>query len=188
MTEELTEIIQKWHQGDNLAQDSLFHFAYMQLRVLAKRERIKVSNKYTDNNLLLGEEVYNTTSIIHEAYLKLEKSDVSYIRNRREFYSMTAKVMRQVMFEKARKIGAKKRLPPEEYPEHGDGGDMMSNNALDQALEQFSNRYPRQSEILQLKYFMGFDNKKISEILQYSQSLVEKDAKFAKSWMKINLN
>lgn len=187
MQRQLTEIIQSWHQGDDQAKQDLYQFAYLQLRTLAKKERAKVEAKYKNENLLINDEVFNTTSLIHDAYLKLEQADTSYIENRRQFYLMMSKVMRQVMFEAARKNGAQKRQQPTGSANDEHDEDCSHSRALLKTLESFSDKYPRQAEVVQLKYFMGFDNEKISHILQASQSLVEKDAKFAKAWLQVNL-
>lgn len=187
MQAQVTQIIQQWHQGDRLARESLYQFAYTQLHQLAKHERRKISTKHQDDNLIEHEEVFNTTSLIHEAYIKLEQLDKSYIQNRRQFYAMICKIMRQVMFESARKNNAKKRhLPTDVEPSKPAHNDDFNIDIIE-SLNRFNDKYPRQAEVLNLKYFMGFDNETISQVLQSSQSLVEKDAKFAKSWLTCNL-
>lgn len=187
MTEELTLIIEKWHHGDSCARDSLYQFAYFQLRQLARKERDKMAKKHGDNNLIIDEEIYNTTSLIHEAYLKLETTDASYITNRRQFYLMAGKIIRQIMFEAARKKSAQKRQAITEDSPLAINDEMIQNNIFFNALEHFTEKYNRQAEVIQLKYFMGMNNGDIAQIMQCSQSLVEKDTKFANSWIKSKL-
>lgn len=187
MNNELTLIIQRWHQGDATATAALYQFAYLQLRQIAQAERQKLNLKHGDDNLLLNEEVYNTTSLLHEAYLKLEAADLSYIASRRQFYLMASKVMRQIMFETARKSQTLKRQLPTESWEQTTSIALTDKTRLIEALEHFSEKYARQSEVLQLRYFMGLASSEISHILQCSESLVEKDVKFGKSWLKSNL-
>lgn len=187
MNNELTLIIQRWHQGDATATAALYQFAYLQLRHIAQAERQKLSFKHGDDNLLLNEEVYNTTSLLHEAYLKLEAADMSYIDNRRQFYLMASKVMRQIMYETARKSQALKRQSSVGYSDPFNSDDITDKTTFIEALEHFSEKYARQSEVLQLRYFMGMASSEISHILQCSESLVEKDVKFGKSWLKSNL-
>ncbi|POB67974.1 RNA polymerase subunit sigma, partial [Vibrio vulnificus] len=55
---------------------------------------------------------------------------------------------------------------------------------MDKALDNFSVRYPRQSNALKLKYLMGMKNQEISELLECSASLIEKDLKFSRSWLQ----
>ncbi|MDW2405651.1 ECF-type sigma factor, partial [Vibrio sp. 1262-1] len=43
---------------------------------------------------------------------------------------------------------------------------------------------PRQSSALKLKYLMGMKNQEISELLECSASLIEKDLKFSRSWLQ----
>ena len=181
MTDDLTHIIQCWHQGDASARDALYQFAYLQLRDIAQQERKKMDKKHGQENLLINEETYNTTSLIHEAYIKLEATDTSYINNRRQFYLMVSKIMRQVMFETARKQGAQKRQGSPDTEVLEDSNDLLHTSRL---LEVFAEKYQRQAEVVQLKYFMGMNNTDIAEVMQCSQSLIEKDAKFARSWIK----
>lgn len=56
--------------------------------------------------------------------------------------------------------------------------------AIDQAIENLTKEYPRQAETIQLRYFHGLKNKEIAELHQISESLVDKDLKFSKSWMQ----
>jgi len=58
---------------------------------------------------------------------------------------------------------------------------------IDQALDSFSLRYPRQSNAIKLKYLMGLKNDEISELLECSSSLIEKDLKFSKSWLQARM-
>ena len=57
---------------------------------------------------------------------------------------------------------------------------------LDKAIENLTKDYPRQAETIQLRYFHGLKNKEIAQLHQISESLVDKDLKFSKSWMRIH--
>ena len=55
--------------------------------------------------------------------------------------------------------------------------------ALDGALENFAQTYPRKSEVVELKFFGGLGAKEISEVLQVSEKTVLRDWNFAKLWL-----
>jgi RNA polymerase sigma factor (TIGR02999 family) len=66
--------------------------------------------------------------------------------------------------------------------------DLPTNNtvelvALDQALDNFAQSYPRKSEVVELKFFGGLEAKEISEVLQVSEKTVLRDWNFAKLWL-----
>jgi RNA polymerase sigma factor (TIGR02999 family) len=55
--------------------------------------------------------------------------------------------------------------------------------ALDGALDNFAQAYPRKSEVVELKFFGGLDTKEISEVLKVSEKTVLRDWNFAKLWL-----
>ncbi len=185
MTSELsiTNIIAQWQAGDKLAESQLYQFAYLQLRKIAQQERDRSAAKYGSDNQVLSDSVSSTTALIHDAYLKLSGSDFSDITNRRDFFLMAAKVMRQILIDNARSLQAQKRqqatIIPNAQPERFEELIIM-----DKALDHFSVRYPRQSNALKLKYLMGMKNQEISEMLECSASLIEKDLKFSRCWLQ----
>ncbi|WP_159657354.1 ECF-type sigma factor [Vibrio atypicus] len=179
----LTQIIHQWQSGDKQAEHHLYQFAYLQLRKIAQQERARSAKKYGEANQVLADSVNSTTALIHEAYLKMSKSDLSEVASQREFYLMAAKIMRQILIDNARSQQAQKRqllyLEPEQSEQR-----FEQLFILDRALDNFSDRYPRQSNALKLKYLMGLKNQEISQLLECSSSLIEKDLKFSRSWLQ----
>jgi DNA-directed RNA polymerase specialized sigma24 family protein len=55
--------------------------------------------------------------------------------------------------------------------------------ALDSALENFAQTYPRKSQVVELKFFGGLGAKEIAEVLQVSEKTVLRDWNFAKLWL-----
>lgn len=180
---ELTHIIQGWQQGEKQAEQQLYLFAYQKLRDIAHSERRRSAEKFGSENDVLMNSANNTTALIHEAYIKLSSSGLHLIENRRQFYLMAAKVMRQILIDNARAMQAQKRQPVEKFD---DDKSIYIDQLLsmEQALDSFSVRYPRQSNVIKLKYFMGLSNKEISSLLDCSSSLIEKDLKFSRSWLR----
>lgn len=104
-----TQILHQWQQGDKEAEAQLYQLAYQQLRRLAEQERRKNIAKYGHDNPVLSEELYNTTVLVHEAYIKLAQADLQQIRHQREFLLLAAKVMGQILIDHARTVQAQKR-------------------------------------------------------------------------------
>ncbi|EGQ9303006.1 sigma-70 family RNA polymerase sigma factor [Vibrio vulnificus] len=179
----LTHIIQQWQAGDKEAESQLYQFAYLQLRKIAQQERERNAEKYGLENEVLADSVNSTTALIHDAYLKLSTSDMSEISSKRDFFLMAAKVMRQILIDNARSLQAQKRQQVTQLPsEQQEKFEQLI--IMDKALDSFSVRYPRQSNALKLKYLMGMKNQEISELLECSASLIEKDLKFSRSWLQ----
>ncbi|ROV58002.1 sigma-70 family RNA polymerase sigma factor [Vibrio ponticus] len=184
----LTTIIHQWQAGDKQAENKLYQFAYLQLRTIAQQERARSAQKYGHKNKVLMDSVNSTTALIHDAYLKLSHSEMLNIANHRDFYLMAARIMRQILIDNARTQLAQKRQidqesPLEEKPLRGFEEILV----VDEVLDSFSERYPRQSNAVKLKYLMGLKNEEISQLLECSSSLIEKDLKFSRSWLQARM-
>ncbi|WP_172565028.1 sigma-70 family RNA polymerase sigma factor [Vibrio navarrensis] len=180
---QLTQIIRQWQAGDKQAESQLYQFAYLQLRHIAQQERERSAEKYGTENQVLADSVNSTTALIHDAYLKMSNSDLSEITSKRAFFLMAAKVMRQILIDNARALQAQKRQQVTQLP-HEQDEKIEQLIIMDKALDNFSIRYPRQSNALKLKYLMGMKNEEISELLECSASLIEKDLKFSRCWLQ----
>lgn len=99
---------------------------------------------------------------------------------------MAAKVMRQILIDNARHLQAQKRQQMTMISDQ-DGDKFEQFMMMDKAIDNFSIHYPRQSQALKLKYLMGMRNREISELLECSASLIEKDLKFSRCWLQSKL-
>ena len=107
---QVTELLRKWREGDHAALDSLMPLVYEELRRVAhnylQRERV-------DHTL-------QSTAVVHEAYLRLVEGAVQF-QNRQHFFAVSSHLMRQILVDYARRHRSVKR----------DGGYRL---ALDEAL------------------------------------------------------
>ncbi|NQZ80468.1 MAG: sigma-70 family RNA polymerase sigma factor [Colwellia sp.] len=185
---EITELIQKWKLGDSLSEDRLFSVTYQQFKILAKKAINKQSN--SQNNL--EDIVHSTTSLVHDAYIKLSHANAIDITNRKDFYLLTAKTMRHILVDYFRKKNSQKRYV--DISTDVALNDITHTNnfeqylILDKAIQLLHDKHPRPGDILQLKHFFGFANKEIANLLNISESTVDKDLKFARSLIKLTLS
>jgi RNA polymerase sigma factor (TIGR02999 family) len=175
---DVTKILLDWTKGDNAAAEKLMPLVYEELRRLARsylaRER--------------GDHTLQPTALVHEAYLRLADATRLTWKDRAHFYGIAARLMRRILVDHARAHNAAKRggleqkLSLEEARDlpAGGGTDIV---ALDAALQNFAETYPRKSEVVELKFFGGLDAKEISEVLQVSEKTVLRDWDFAKLWL-----
>jgi RNA polymerase sigma factor (TIGR02999 family) len=178
----LPQIIKQWQSGNKQAESELYQFAYLQLRKISQQERDRNARKYGTDNKVLSDSVNCTTSLIHDAYIKMSSGNRNEIETKRDFFLAASKVMRQILIDNARSHQAQKRQHFTVMNEEVDRFEQLL--IMDKALESFSIRYPRQSNALKLKYLMGMKNQEISELLECSTSLIEKDLKFSRSWLQ----
>jgi RNA polymerase sigma factor (TIGR02999 family) len=175
---DVTQILQAWSEGDQRAPERLMPMVYQELRRLAgdymRRER--------------PGHTLQATALVHEAYLKLVDQDRVDWKSRAHFCGVAAQLMRRVLMEHARAHNAEKRggkmekLYLDETRELAQEGapDLI---ALDDALKSFASTFPRESEVVELKFFGGLEAKEIAEVLHVSMKTVLRDWKFAKLWL-----
>jgi RNA polymerase sigma factor (TIGR02999 family) len=175
---DVTQILQAWSDGDDTAPDRLMPVVYAELRRLAgdyfRRER-------PDHTL-------QATALVHEAYLKLVDEKRVTWKNRAHFCGIAARLMRQILMEHARAHNAAKRGGKLEKLYLEETRHLAAERApdlvdLDDALKTLSAAHPRESEVVELKFFGGLDANQIAEVLNVSAKTVSRDWSFAKLWL-----
>jgi RNA polymerase sigma factor (TIGR02999 family) len=177
-TQDVTQILQEFSAGDKNAAEKLMPLVYQELRRLAQNY---LSRERPDHTL-------QATALVHEAYLRLVDQTRVNWQSRAHFCGVAAQLMRRILLEHARAHMAAKRggelrkiyldetreLAQEQAP------DLI---ALDDALKSFARVYPRESEVVELKFFGGMDAKSIAEVLNVSTKTISRDWNFAKLWL-----
>lgn len=157
--------------------DRLFSAAYEELR------RLAATVKGED-----ASETLNPTALVNEAYLKLAASLRLTPSSRLHFKRIAARAMRQVLIEAARRRNALKRGGAYAFVTFDDGTDGAVAECdevltLDAALERLARFSPRQAELVELRFFGGFDAAEAAEIMGVSESTVARDWRLAKAWL-----
>ncbi|MCX2761055.1 ECF-type sigma factor [Vibrio sp. Sgm 22] len=182
--EGLTALIYQWQQGCKQSEAELYRFAYFRLKELAQVRRYKCAKVFNEP---LMDSSTTTTTLIHEAYLKVGSVGKGEIEGTRDFFLMAVKAMQHILINDSWALKADKRqednLMRMENALSIECLPVDKRIALEKSLIDFTERYPRQSNVLKLKYYIGLKHKEISELLDCSPSLIEKDLKFAKGWL-----
>jgi RNA polymerase sigma-70 factor (ECF subfamily) len=176
--EEVTGLLLAWSKGDQTALDKLVPLVYGELRRIAHRYISRDRRGYT----------LQTTALVHEAYLRLiDANNVSW-QNRAHFLAVAAQAMRRILIDVARtrrslKRGAQtRRVTLDEAlvatPERGT--DLL---ALDEALSRLAMLNPRQSQVVELRYFGGLTEEEVSGVLKVSERTVRSDWSLARAWL-----
>jgi RNA polymerase sigma factor (TIGR02999 family) len=127
------------------------------------------------------------TALVHEAYLKLIDQESDW-NGRTHFLGVAAQQMRRVLVDHARKRKASKRAGGESRVTFEDALAVASEKphelvAIDQAVEQLAKEYPRQARVVELRFFGGYTEDEIAEILAVSPETVKRDWRFARTWL-----
>ncbi|MGE0449641.1 MAG: ECF-type sigma factor [Vicinamibacterales bacterium] len=127
------------------------------------------------------------TALVHEAYLRLASSTPVF-SDRRHFIGIAARVMRQVLVDRARSRGAQKRWAGLDRVSMTDAlvraveADAML-PALDEALARLERIDPQQARIVELRYFAGLDVEETARALDVSPATVKRRFALARAWL-----
>lgn len=157
--------------------DDLFSAAYEELRGLA------ASVSRDDPAATL-----NPTALVNEAYARLARSHTFDVASALHFKRIAARAMRQVLVEAARRRGAQKRVGRHllvTLDERIDAATEMTAGvlALDDALQTLHELSPRQAQVVELRFFGGFEVVEVAEVLEVSEATVARDWRAARAWL-----
>jgi RNA polymerase sigma factor (TIGR02999 family) len=158
--------------------DALFSAAYGELRRLASRVR-------RDHPAA----TLSPTTLVNEAWLKLARSPGFDAADRLHFKRIVARAMRQVLVEAARRRTADKRGGGEVLFVTIDEGAMQGPSTsedllvLDNALEELARLHPRQSVMVECRFFGGLDTTELSRVLGVSEATILRDWRAARAWL-----
>jgi RNA polymerase sigma factor (TIGR02999 family) len=179
----VSELLIRWRGGDKSALDSLLPIVYDELRRLA-RHHLKLERP---NHTL------QSTALVHEAYLRLVAQPSLQVDSRAHFFGIAAGLMREILVDHARRHGAVKRgadcltLALDEavaLPQQREF-DVI---ALDDALNTLAGMDPRQSRIVELRFFGGLSIEETSDVLEISTATVKREWSTAKLWLERELS
>lgn len=180
---EVTQLLADWRQGDESAAARLLPLVYDQLRALAGSFFEHQAPGHT----------LEPTALVHEAYLRLASGSEQGWNDRKHFFNVAARAMRQLLADSARRRRAEKRgggwarisLGSDPAAEALGDADLLT---LDDALTQLSALDPRQGRIVELRYLTGLSVEETAEILGVSPRTVELDWRLARAWLRRELD
>ena len=176
--DDLTTLLQAWSGGDTGAGERLLALIYEELRLLSG-SRLRAHG---------GAVTLQATELINEAYLRLSAQTDTNWQNRNHFFAIAATVMRRVLLDQARRRHSAKRDRRLESDENPDTVVMSDARAqqllmLDEALERLEALSPRQSRMIELRYFGGFSIPETAAALGISEATVKRDWTLARAWL-----
>ena len=175
---EITQLLVAWSNGDQAALERLTPLVHDELRRLARRYMGRERPGHT----------LQTSALVNEAYLRLIDWKNVQWQNRAHFFAVSAQLMRRILVDFARsqhyakRGGGTRLLPLEEAAEvsRERGADLV---ALDEALTALAQLSPRQSDVVELRFFGGLSIEEIAEVLKVSPATVRRDWSLARAWL-----
>jgi RNA polymerase sigma factor (TIGR02999 family) len=173
---EITTLLASARAGDEQAASAAFTLLYDELRRLA-HSKLRRHQTLT---------LLDTTSLVHESFLKMVGNKALPIEDRRHFFTYAARVMRSVIVDFARAGLAERR---------GGGAQVVAIDTdladelatpqkdvlrVNEALETLAQADPRLATIVELRYFGGLSEEEVAEVLGVSDRTVRRDWQKAK--------
>lgn len=180
---ELTRFLNELTTGRTDRALTLMPYVYDQLRIIAHSHMRRPR----------GDTTLQPTELVHEAYLKLFDPEHVSWNDRKHFFALASKAMRQLMVDHARSRNRQKRGGGREELTLDEafvaGGEMPFDLIdLDDALEALFALDERQGRIVELRYFGGLEVDQVAEVLSVSSSTVERDWRAARAWLGVRLS
>lgn len=178
ITRLLRQLYEEQETGGSAVLEQLMPLIYGELKKLARANRYRWS----------GNQAPGTTSLVHEAYLKLAAQPGTDFANRRQFFALASKAMRSILIDNARWQMRQKRgggsmpsqleesmLVSAERPE-----ELL---ALDEALAHLGDQEPRLAHIVECRCFAGLSVEETAEALAISSATVKRGWSLARTWL-----
>jgi RNA polymerase sigma-70 factor, ECF subfamily len=177
-TQDLTHNLIEWRNGNKAAIEKILPVIYYELKRSARRSLRRESSDIS----------IQTTELINEAYLKLVDQRESDWQNRAHFFAVAARVIRNVLVDRARS---------RRYAKRGGGARKVSTdeiliaaperevNVIDlhEALTNLAEVDERKSRVVEMRYFGGLSVEETAEVLGISPITVKREWLKAKAWL-----
>jgi len=182
-SQEITQLLQLASAGDKAARNALFDSVYQQLRSIARAQRRNWN----------GNDTLNTTSLIHEAYLKLAGGRLADYEGRAHFFATASKAMRQVLMNYAERVSAAKRGEnPLRVTLSGlalrDENTLEDLVHIDTLLTKLEHSNPRHCQVFECRVFGGMTIEETAAAVDVSAATVKRDWILVSAWLYSEMN
>lgn len=181
----ITRLLLNWKDGDLSAYEQLVPLVYDDLYRIARRQMSAERPEHT----------LQPSALVNEAFIRLIDYDQVNWQNRRHFFSLAAKLMREVLVNYAasrkrqKRGGNAQRLTLDEDLVPNLTGVMGVDDllAVTEALDQLGQEDERSARVVELIFFGGFTEKETAEELGVSERTVKREWRYARLWLRRQL-
>lgn len=173
----ITDWLLAWGEGDEASRERLMAALYDDLQ---RRAAGYMRHERQGHTL-------EPKALVNEVYLRLIDQHRVAWKNRSQFFGVAAQMMRRVLVDHARARLTRKRdggqrlqIEDCDLPAGGGEFDLV---ALDDALSELAALDPRQSQVVELRYFAGLTIEGTAEALSLSPATVKREWLAARAWL-----
>jgi RNA polymerase sigma-70 factor, ECF subfamily len=174
-TGDVTELLNRWREGDRAAENELFDLVLPNLRRLAiyfmKGER--------------ADHLLQPTALVNTIYFRLVAAKDRDWRNRAHFFAIAARAMRRHLIDIARKDRGVEFVPLEDLQ-----GTLRADNAkldlaitIDRLLDNLAGTKPDWCMVVEVKYFLGLTDEEAAEALGMKLRSMQRMWRDARQWL-----
>jgi len=172
----VTQLLARARAGDDAALGAAYSAVYDELKRAARLQLRRMRD------------AFETTALVHEAYLKLAGGARLAAVDRNHLLALSARAMRQVLVDGARARKADKRGGGQEaltLTASLGGGDAAAVEvlALDESLASLHRLDERAAQIVELRYFGGYSETEIAGMLDISERTLRRDWRKARAFL-----
>lgn len=181
--EQITRILEGLGSTDSDAAAELLPLVYTELHHMAE---VAFRRQRRDHTL-------QPTALVHEVYVKLVDRAHAKWKDRKHFFTLAAKLMRQVLADYARGHLTEKRggdwrrvtLDQADTPVATSSIELVT---LDEALGRLTALNERHARIVELRYLAGLSVEEVADVLGVSRRTVQLDWRAARAWLRRELD
>jgi RNA polymerase sigma-70 factor, ECF subfamily len=177
---DITGLLVAWGNGDRAALETLVPLVQQELRRVASRQMAKERPGH----------LLQPTALVNEVYIRLVDWKNVEWQNRAHFFAVAAGMMRRILVNAAqardrvkRGGGEAIRVSLDDAAEIAAGVDTCNLVALDDALRTLEALNPRESKVVELRFFGGLSLEETAEVLHVSVGTVRRDWTLARAWL-----
>jgi RNA polymerase sigma factor (TIGR02999 family) len=171
------DVLAASRHGNDGACAEAFAATYDELRRVARRELRRLRPGQT----------LTTTSLVHEAFVKLVRSPVD-TADRTHFLALAARAMRQILVDYLRQRSAQKRggdwriatFDGESLPAEGLADELL---AVDRALTELEEVDPRLARLVEWRFFGGMTEEEVATALDITSRTVRREWQKARAFL-----
>ena len=175
---EITELMGRARAGEQAASERVFALLYDDLRRLAAGQ-------------LRGDQMMRTTSLVHEAYLKLAQHGAVEVNDRGHFFAVAARAMRQIVIDHVRARAALRRggnlqiasldTTALQAAAADRGGEVL---ALDSALDRLADVDAPLAALVEMRFYAGLELAEIASVTDRSERSLKRDWRRARAFLQ----
>lgn len=160
--------------GDQEAANRVFQSLYQELHEMAARS---------------SQGPLQSTSLVHEAWLRLAAADTLDFQSRQHFFATAARIMRQISIDRFRREHAEKRGGAIEFAPLEEGihapaeAPRLPLLALDQALKSLEQVDAEAAQLVELRYFAGLPLDQVATVMGLSERTLKRRWRVARAFL-----